>query len=184
MLAPVLLLGAGLAVVVAQIAVSQRASGPPPVQSQSLRYGGGGLLPSEQRYVKWRSGQLPSEYRNQAWSSGSLPSQGRIAGPPGANASLRYPSYNMYYNRTANSMSPAYNTYTQHTRNYSHTPSIRYGGSRSVYTGSAYRVNTQVNYQNTGTYKFHQNYNSYHQVSAKPRSLNYRPPSIRYGTFK
>ncbi len=174
----------GLVTVVAQQRVSQRSSGPGHVQSQSVRYGGGALLPSEQRYVRMRSGLLPSEYRDVRWSSGTMSSQGRIAGPPGANASVRYPSYNMYYNRTANSMAPAYNSYTRRAPGGSSAPSIRYGRSRTTYPDSSFRVNRRVNTRVTGSYSFHQNYNSYHQVSAKPSSLRQRTPSIRYRQIK
>ena len=168
----------GLVTVVAQQRVSQRSSGPGHVQNQSVRYGGGALLPSEQRYVNMRSGLMPSEHRNLRWSSGSMPSQGRIAPRPGGNASLRYPTYNKYYNRTTNSMAPAFNTYTDHGGG----ASLRYRrpGSSSSIPDSSFRVNSRVNTRVTGSYSFHQNYNSYHQVT-KPRSLHQRTPSLRYG---
>ena len=151
-----------------------------PVQSQSIRYGGGALLPSEQRYVRWRSGLLPSEYRNVRMSSGALPSQGRIAAPPGGAASLRYGGYNFYYNQTADSMSPSYNTYNRRITNIGSAPSIRYGRSSGYTGGTSFRVNTQVNPRSVGTYSFRQNFNTYTQVNTRPRSLNYRTPSLRY----
>ena len=172
--------------VVAQQRVSQRSSGPSGVQSQSVRYGGT-MLPSEQRYVQMRSGLLPSEYRDVQWSSGALPSQGRIAGPPSASASLRYPAYSGVYNRTANSMAPAYNSYSRKAPGGSSSTSIRYGGSSvrsGYYSDSPYRISGRVNTRVTGSYSFHQNYNSYTQVTAKPKSLQYRTPSLRYNGQK
>jgi hypothetical protein len=169
-LAVMMLPVAGLVVVVGQMAVSQQASAPPPIQSQSVRYGGGGLLPSEQRYVKWRSGLLPSEHRDAQW--GSMPSQGRISGAPNT---VRYSSYNSYYNRTANSMAPATNRFTRSYNSPPRVPSIRYNHISSP--GRSYRPYTQSH-----TYSFRQNYNSYKQVSrAKPSYNSYRSPSIRYG---
>jgi len=170
-LAPILVMGPGLMVVVAQYAVSQAASAPPAVQSQSVRYGGGSLLPSERRYARSQSGLLPSEYRNARWASGSLPSQGMTG-------SVRYSGYNQLYNRTANSMAPAYNSYKQLSTGY--TPSIRYGGTNSSYRNTARPTNTYVNRNPSGGYHFHQNYNSYNQVSTRSSSFGNYKPSIRY----
>jgi hypothetical protein len=168
-LAMLLLPAAGLVVVVGQVAVSMRASAPPPVQSQSVRYGGGTLLPSEQRYVRAQSGLMGSELRDAQW--GSLPSQGRISASP---ATLRYSSYNSYYNRTADSLAPATGTYSRQFRSSTSAASIRYNLGNQ---GNTYKTRAPSH-----TYSFRQNYNSYTQVSNPNKyTSSYKPPSVRYG---
>jgi hypothetical protein len=168
-LALILVPAAGMVAVVAQMAVNTRSSAPPPIRSQSVRYGGG-MLPSEQRNVRWQSGLLPSERRDAQW--GSIPSQGRISGAPN---SVRYSSYNSYYNRTANSLAPATNRFSRSYNNPATVPSIRYNHTSSP--GRSYKPYTPRN-----SYSSHQNFNTYRTVSRpSPYTPSYRAPSIRYG---